>query len=1428
MTGPGRFPGAISLARIDSLCKSKKAQMPFSVVAVLILVLSSASIVLICGMNLKEDGASVSVEDIESMREVASRCSIEFEQTSYGLAIDAVREVGALNESLLRREFESLIRERLAIEYPKLVGGFDVRINESDVSLSFLRMALNDLYPEMTNAGQEATVDWKMSSVPAYLLLTGTFTVEVKSTSGFLARHFEISRELYLPLPLISNRLQALSDALSGGKSEFENIVRYELSALAQERVLRGFGSSSRDGGQGTDEILTKEDVVNAINLAVLLEQGSHLRSFDEDFIMTFVETMSRMGFSEVTTVIDDLKRGGTLDPADLFLRLYGSGRYDLKALLAESLYAFADILVLRWLDYFQVMDVLRFIEETGDSIEIGLTEILGRMLNKDALHESIVNWMRSRLEQSGYPESSYRYVNYGYPNAVVEVPDHRMVFFNHLDEGRPVVLSGIYEVDFPSVDILASDAWKAFYIDYKVQTFELAEALDSFVKSVSIGIASDSSMPEIDISLDPRDRSDYIEELEREVESAILNRESWMAPAFGYAEKSVRLIDSMGESLVRFIDSYWQEIFKRNDSIESVFKTLAGRLVEGAGTELSGFTDEEIEDATYRVYWEIKLSGIWGVKEEVEGAFDAGAIGKVDLFRKVFGNLESPSYLQNALVQVARGAVEGLPGVENLLSGFVSRLITDVGECLKFRADRITVQTPSSEGCRLLSEGGLEITESLDFGFSPSSFGVLGSTIAGTCSENLSIEIKKPWEYPIDSEYYPNRHLTDFGNMTMTPYTSQWEVGFEGRLDTTLVSNDTCWALLMRGDDFEIDSSIPFSAVFTVVVSSCWPLEGVDYRPSATLLGDVVKFLESIWSKIVEGIGFISHGVSKVFSFLQSMFSSLIAFSAKAVAFISNVLQTMVESVRDFFAGLVSDLIGWVAESVSAAFGSISFNITIFGLKFSIETNVLDLSLRSAKDMLKITCSLAAFGATISLSTRFVKLGSGDYDLLANATLRTDRWAVEIIVDPLMKLFNHFVEVKGELGRHVIELTIPEVVQYDQFRLSLSEVPGVGDFLSNIPIPVPGGAASIDAGLDVKYNSPFADNPMINEFEQNPPGADYDREWVEIFNPTDGSFNMVGWTIETAHGIQRIESLGETVIKSHSRMTYVLRGQVLDNGGESKFPLSECAILMDQDGNRVDCTPWTTDYYNDGRTWQRIHDGSDRWVFRDETFDAANSKKTFRHTDVIDIKGILLDCAIDSLAEAKPGNASLTTLGKAARHVIDRVLDRCLDLVSDSILEIRFYVEISIHDITSSAAAGFTLSLVATGEAIEKALRWIGEAVVDAVKGLTNPYSSTSHNRASSSIAEDVYVRASAFGRIGFPRMISGAAEGLQFRMDAVIEANVAFIGGVFGEDLGKGQIDFGVCVSDIPGAMLPLVFGVDSNKLTTLWIFKASIYET
>ena len=55
--------------------------------------------------------------------------------------------------------------------------------------------------------------------------------------------------------------------------------MRYSLSVLAQDRVLRGYGACERDGATGTAAIITEEDVIRAVNIALLLEEMKLFRS---------------------------------------------------------------------------------------------------------------------------------------------------------------------------------------------------------------------------------------------------------------------------------------------------------------------------------------------------------------------------------------------------------------------------------------------------------------------------------------------------------------------------------------------------------------------------------------------------------------------------------------------------------------------------------------------------------------------------------------------------------------------------------------------------------------------------------------------------------------------------------------------------------------------------------------------------------------------------------------------------------------------------------------------------------------------------------------------------------------------------------------------------------------------------------------------
>lgn len=1405
------------------MCEPRSGQMPFSIVAALLLVLSGASIVVVWSVQNSGDQDDLTPASLKEMMDLANKHFERIEQASYSLAVDAIREHGAENESFLDLKFRETLLSYLRAEYPKSIGAFSVNAENPSINLSYLRMASSETFLEVSGPGAEPRSGTDLM-VPAYFSVSGSVSVLVNCSQGHLIREFSLDKVLYIPLPFLQNRIQAFSNAVSGERAEFENTVRYMLSTLAQARVLGGYGIGSRDGPTGTGAIIAAEDVSNAIGLALILEQYRHFREVDEDNASRLASNLWDGNSS--SGIVAALRNGGWLNPADLFLQMNEAEDVRTSFLLAEALYSLADILVLRWLDYLHVMDLMEFVESAGEYAEIGLSSMLDHLLGVDKLQDSALSWLTSRMESAGYSEGCYRYQNYDSPDTVVEVPEHRMLFFSRAGESFEVVLHGYHEIDFPPVDILKSERWKAFYVQFKVGTFELADALDAFVKNMATGIALNSDLPPIDLASDPWDRKDFIEALERAVVGALANRDSWIGAAIEEARSSFKILDRMGEGLLDFLGSEWQNVFDRKASVDSAITSLADSMMSEVACQTGMFDDTDIETGANRIYWEIRQSSTWSLLQRIEDEFDRRAAETLGIFRSVFGSLETRSFLGDVLSGLAAGAVRSVPGVQDMLCIFVLRFVSDLKTCSHFRSERIEIPMSSSDGFSFISEAKSEFRERMSVQCSPS--GVSRGKGDGEGGAGLwQVAVKEPWQYERASDHYPNRHIAGLKNVTTSPYVSQWQVSFDGSVDVSLRAGVLNSALLGSGDSVGLSANVHFHGDFTILVTSAWPLVGVDYTPTSTLGGDIARFLEEVWAKIAGGLAFISEGVSKAFSLLRGMVSSLLSYATKGVELLASTLLAVVDGVRSFFTGIASGLIGWVGETASVLFGTVRFSLSIFGLAFTFETNVCDLGLGSVKDLLRVTFSLSGIGATVSVSARFVKLGPGDYDLISNATLSTEDWRVTAVFDPLMKVCHHLVEVKGRLHRYAFELYLPEIVSYNMVKLSLAELPGIGALLSSIPTPVPGLTGSIDAGIAVKYASPFRGSPVINEYEQNPPGGDFGREWIEIYNPTDVVVSLEGWSIETRHGTQRIETLGGTTVMPRSVQVYALSGQVLDNGGELEFPASECAVLRDEKGNRVDATPWTTDYYNDGRTWQRVHDGGDRWVFREETRGEPNSNKRPVATNVSKLRDTLVESISRSIGRTANERGSPGSLGGLAEAAVSGVLDGCIKLMSNCLVEVRFYVELAVQDATSSTGAGFTLSLVATGDLLEDGLRWVGERVRDAVERMTNPYSAVSDRSLVAVLAEDVYIRVSAFGRLGLPKALSTGIANTELRCDAVIEANVASIAGILGVDLGRWRVNFGVVVSGVLGGLIPPEFGIDSAMLVDVWVFRASVYE-
>lgn len=125
----------------------------------------------------------------------------------------------------------------------------------------------------------------------------------------------------------------------------------------------------------------------------------------------------------------------------------------------------------------------------------------------------------------------------------------------------------------------------------------------------------------------------------------------------------------------------------------------------------------------------------------------------------------------------------------------------------------------------------------------------------------------------------------------------------------------------------------------------------------------------------------------------------------------------------------------------------------------------------------------------------------------------------------------------------------------------------------------------------------------VINEVEFNPPGDDYDNEWVELYNTGDEEADISGWKLLTTKGrvaCIRIPTIPRTLIPPRGFVVVVGSGQWLDNE-------NEIVVLQDEFGVEIDRTPCLGDDTDSYCAWSRYPDGEDtdtnfEWGFMNST----------------------------------------------------------------------------------------------------------------------------------------------------------------------------------------------------------------------------------
>ena len=981
--------------------------MPFSIIAVLLLVLSSASIALFYDLDAQKDIARIPQDRLEDLTAAMDAAVQDVARTAYSAAVDAVREANRLDQKEMQELFASNLNSSLLRSYPSFSGDITVAVLHN-IELDFLLASLKE-----SQGAEDDPHGFARASVPAYLVVSGNYTLTVSCSDGVLTRTIELDQEVYVPVPLLLYKLERMEDAASP-KGHIESVVRYELATLVQDRALRGYGTGSKSGALSTEVVITDEDVVKAVNLAVVLEELSFFQDIgvvDE-------------GLKEMLPTISGLD--GPVDPADLFLRSYGDDPIDLADLVGQALYARADAIVLKWLDYLGLIDLVDLGEDIVEMGQGSLFDTLDRLTGGDHGQAVVTDYISAALAEVGIQEYDYRWYCYGGGDIVVELPTYRMAFND--DNGVPVykTFRGTYVLDLPSLDLFSSPTWGDFYDRFRSETHSVAESMRAYIKSIASAISAHCSLGSAALVLDPEDGVSYDQELDRQLSMAFRDEASWLTPAVNRASEMNYVRDGLAQGLLDFIMTDWMDILEVNRSVHQGAKDLTEVLLREL-ENTPNFSADRITVARDLIFMAL-LGDHWRAREEL---YQEVGVRAADVLDRLESGL-SQKYMQlDPLVPKLVLGGSGLPGVGLLMSLAAWDCLDGFRSGLQAQGGIEEVTIPHG-GSVLTLANGMERIET--FYLDSEAMVLSDEGTVGT----IAVEVIRPWQFDRQSTSYPNRHVTDLGAMTSTPFVTQWGISYQGSIALTVG---------LSGDHLDIPcrSLLDLQGSFNLVTFTGWSLEGVDYQPTATLTGDIKDLILSLYEFLLSAVGTIGSLAGDLFVTMAQFLDAMLTGSAGTLGEMDSILSTATINLEGTFKGSVGTVLGALADHSGRVLGGTTVDLTVLGLNVTVAFAPPDSALAGSEDRLRIDISNSARGAHMSSSLRILQLTPGDHALVASLGIGAGEWSVDLVLDPLMMIYPHQVELRGFLKGHVIEMFAPEIERTHKVVLSLREIPGVG-----------------------------------------------------------------------------------------------------------------------------------------------------------------------------------------------------------------------------------------------------------------------------------------------------------------------------------------------------------------------------------------------
>jgi hypothetical protein len=1365
--------------------------MPFSLIAIVLIVVSSLSAALITDLRDGSQQVSLTREEIERMDELSLNAQEQVQEMAWQSLLAACTG-DPLNESAMSLRFQRELGGRIISSYPISRSGMSVEANVSGVKLSFLLLPL-----DQDIAGERFTDKY----VPAYLGLTGSIAIKVSSANGNLSRDYPIEDQGKVPWPLLNDRMKAFERAVSDGLGDLSSMVNYLLESLAAYRTVQGWGSGIL-GVQGLTETMTNRDLTNAIDLCLIVLQMKHFRQATPCYGMS-TDALDGEGCWQF--VKENLRAGGPIDPADIFLGLYGYDQLDWRMVFSQALNSAIERLSLRWMECIGLIKLFEIAEKAGEAVFSFANDLIDQTFDVDLAEGHFKDWLEEEFEEAGIPHALYRYLGAGVPDGSINVNEVVIHLVDADGEGTPIAVGGLVALDIPLTDVLAWAGWGEFHDQYKKGTLEILEDIRREIAAVAEQVSRSMFLPPGELLLDPYDGVSFLDEMKVSLNIALGQKDTWMRAAMSYAGSTVMTADPLAEATKAEFQENRDLILLRQQALGSMVSSTAEQLLSAALSNRKA-TDIPWDENLRLLEGHIVADAAWGAYESIEWTFDEHARFLEKSFMAGLSQGSSSGTVSSWMADVIARTGDPYAGISAVLSDDVSQMLSEMSHGMRVRGNQMEITLPASPYFSLLGPDGRSHQESLRVEITYPNGGSLGSW--------FSSSILSPRDHHGSPESGVQVHDTDIIEAKAASYQSVWKVAFSGEISIALAPGGEIGQVLPA----RLERQMGFDSEITVAVLTGHALIGVSYVNVNTFGQQLSEIIDWLLRPLQEGLGTLTSYLRSVYRLLRGAITDLVEMGRDVLDTLSAMLGSMVEELQDFIRSAMSIVESKVARLLLGILGERSVTLSFLGLDMTVKLKPKDLDYREVGVPASISLAFKTDDCRIDVTTRLIK-GQGNLSLLTNASLRGEDWTVSVVVDPFMDVFRHMVEVRGLVDGACVELVMPEVVSYRKVSFSLADIPGVGALLSNIPLPIPGLKGVVNAGVYIKVLEGRTDHIVINEYELNPAGEDAGREWVELYNPTTEAVDLTGWTIETRHGIQGSGSLSG-VMMPKTRMVYQFPGQALDNIGGG-FPFEESLVLRDERGRRVDSAPFSTDCWNDDRTWQRAKDAADRWEFKSGTRGSSNGRDLFSILDLDTVEQVYFAAITESLYQLSSGDLSMEALAITIETALLRMLERLASNILDKEVVAGLFVEVAVAEASSIAKSGMRMEVIWRCGTLRDALHNLANSARPMTLSLGNPFQAYLDGLPS---ANGIWLAMSAFGAVGVPKMIRAPGYSTEVRYQASVAVDLGVLAMVFGLRTSGWSMEAGVKITGVPATAVPM-FKAPYGTTLDIWLCKVTV---